>query len=65
MAITKTRKSMAKRPLSKMEKVFMAGKVLIELHTRMKPKRGRMLKKAWLMRLYGMIKEAKKRIDKK
>jgi len=36
---------MAKRPLSKMEKVFMAGKVLIEIHTRMKPKRGRMLKK--------------------
>lgn len=65
MAITKTRKSMAKRPLSKMEKVFMTGKVLIEIHTRMKPKRGRILKKTWLMRLYGMIKEAKKRIDKK
>ena len=44
MAITKTRKSIAKRPLSEEEKVFMGGKALIELYVRVKPKRRKMLK---------------------
>lgn len=64
MAITKTRKSIAKRPLSEEEKAFIGGKALIELYVRVKPKRRKMLKKILLVQWCGIIKEAKKRIDK-